>query len=300
MKITFDILRAVPKYLAKDRNGYALTKAIERAFQCVAKAAEDGLDIINDVEKMPEWRLDEVARETGVPYDYMARIDQKRAWIRNAIPMYQILGTKESIRQYLEGYFGEIEIQENWEYEGDPFHFRVTVGGEWTPETEAWAVAAIERTKPVRSVLDDFRIGCQCRIAIDAIGVVKDRFRFPSAGEIVAGEYPEENHRYIIDPTMQAAIRAIAERFEVVYEMAGEKPEINHLYTIDESMRAAIRAEEMVSAIGYPMVGETLAGEGPEVNRLFVPDNGGNAGDETEEIARTIYYPLCGDVICGQ
>jgi phage tail-like protein len=295
-----NLFQIFARFILNDKTGYAMCKALEAGYSIFLKKIEEGLDIVLDPDKMPEWRLDEAAWEYNIPYDYRADVERKREWVRRAIPMYRILGTREGIRQYLEGYFGEIEIQENWEYAGDPFHFRVTVGGEWTPETEAWAVAAIERTKPVRSVLDDFRIGCQCRIAIDAIGVVKDRFRFPSAGEIVAGEYPEENHRYIIDPTMQAAIRAIAERFEVVYEMAGDGPEINHLYTIDESMRAAIGAEEMVSAIGYPMVGETIAGEGPEVNRLFVPDSGGNAGDETEEIARTIYYPLCGDVICGQ
>ena len=158
MRITFDITRFIPKYLMADRNGKALARGIERAFQYVAEATENGLDIIQDVEKMPEWRLDEVARDYGIPYDYTANIDQKRTWIRYATKMYRVLGTREAVAQYLEGFFGAVEVQENWEYGGTPYHFRVFLYGVYTPEMDAWARKSIEMAKNTRSVLDDIGV----------------------------------------------------------------------------------------------------------------------------------------------
>ncbi len=261
MKITFDIERLVPKYIMQDRNGRALAKAIEAGMKYVAKKAEDGLDIITDPDKMPEWRLDEMAQEYGIPFDFTASISQKRQWIKNAIPMYRILGTKQAIKQYLDGYFGEVEVEESWEYSGDPFHFRVTVGGEWTPATEAWARKAIRQTKPVRSTLDDFRIGCNVRFAILATGEVKDRFRFPSAGEIWAGEYPWENIQWEIDNPPGQSIHVEDFDGRISWDMAGEKPEINHLLSLDNTPAEGNQTEEIVNTIYYPLCGEPICGE---------------------------------------
>ena len=261
MKITFDISQFLPRYLLNDKNGRALARAIEKAFQYVADKAEEGLDIIIDPDKMPEWRLDEVANEYGIPFDFSANLEQKRRWVKNALPMYRILGTKKSVLQYLEGYFEEIEIQESWEYDGDPFHFRVTVDGEWTPENEAWARKAIDRTKPVRCVLDGLRLGCRAGLAIVATGEIKDRFRFPSAGELWAGEYPTENIRWEIDETPKTALHAEDIEGRVAWDIAGEKPEINHLFAPDNTPMQGDEAEEIINSICYPLCGEPICGE---------------------------------------
>lgn len=261
MKITFDISQFLPRYMLNDRNGRAMARAIEKAFQYTAEKAEEGIDIIMNPDKMPEWRLDEVAHESGIPFDFTADIEQKREWVKQAIPMYRILGTKKSVVQYLEGYFGEIEVQESWEYDGDPFHFHVTVGGEWTPEKEAWARKAIEITKPVRSILDDFRPGTMAILALDVTGDVKYRFRYKSAGEIAAGEYPTENRLYILDETMKAAADVRDENGRVVWDFAGEKPEINHLFIPDDSGMEADAAEDVERRICYPICGDVISGE---------------------------------------
>lgn len=261
MKITFDISQFLPRYLLNDKNGRALARAIEKAFQYVADKAEEGLDIILDPDKMPEWRLDEVANEYGIPFDFSANIEQKRRWVKNALPMYRILGTKKSVLQYLEGYFEEIEIQESWEYDGDPFHFRVTVDGEWTPENEAWARKAIDRTKPVRCVLDGLRPGCRCVIGFSGEGAVAWRYRYPEAGELVAGEWPEENHLLTIDEGAEIGATGEGDGFVYTYPMAGEYPEINHLYMTDTGSGGMTGDEEIITPIYYPMCGEGYSGE---------------------------------------
>lgn len=258
---TFDIHWLFPKFILRDKNGYAMAKAIEAGLKYFLEKAQEGLDILQDVDKMPEWRLDEMAWELNCLYDISADIDVKREWIRNAVPLYSIWGTKKSVAEYLKGYFGEIEVQENWQYGGEPFHFRITVAGEWTPENEAWARRAVERAKNVRSVLDEMRIGCRASLAILATGDIKDRFRFPSAGEITAGEYPTENVLWEVDNTLRETIAAEAVEQRIVYEMAGEKPEINHLLQLDGTPLKAEEAEDVAYSIYYPLCGEPICGE---------------------------------------
>ena len=257
---SIDVADLFPRFLLNDKNGYAMAKAIEAGLNYFLEKCQDGLDCVLDVEKMPEWRLDELAWEYNCLYDYGADIEQKRAWIRDAMPMYRLYGTPQAVYKYLAGYFDGIELEENWQYGGDPFHFRVTADGEWTPENEAWARKAIAAAKNVRSVLDDLRAGCGCIIGIEAEGDIKERFRYPHAGEMWAGEYPTDNIIWRIDETPRTGIEAADEHGRVPYRMAGTYPEINHTLALD----------------GTPI-----------------------RGDEADETVYTIYYPHCGDDYCG-
>jgi len=169
VNITFNIERLVPRFLLADKNGYALAKAIERAFQLVAEGAQRGLDIIQDPLKMPEWRLDELAGELGCLYDYNGTVEQKRYWVMNATYLYTVYGTPQAIYNFLEGYFQTVQVEENWEYGGDPFHFRVTVsGGSYDSDKIAWAQKAIMAVKNVRSVLDTVLIDNSSEILVSA------------------------------------------------------------------------------------------------------------------------------------
>lgn len=257
----FDLTRIVPRFILNDKNGYAIAKAMEAALNFFLAKCQEGLDCLQDVDKMPEWRLDEMAWECGCLYDENAGIEQKREWIRNATPLYAIWGTKKSVAEYLKGYFGEIEVEENWQYGGEPFHFRVTAGGEWTPENEAWTRRAVERAKNVRSILDDLRIGGKALLAITATGEIKGRFRFPSAGELEAGEYPTENIQW----------------------------------EIDNAPGTVMAAEEIALRIAHQ-----IAGTYPDIARILEMDNTPNEGNETEEIIRSVYYPMCGEGPCGE
>ena len=255
--ITFDIKRLVPKYIYNDKNGYALSKAIERAFQYVADRVEEGLVILQDPDKMPEWRLDELAEDYNILYDYNADIEVKRNWIKNAIPYYRIYGTPEAIVQYLTGYFNEVELEEWFEYGADPFLFRLIVDGTWTPENEAWARKAIERAKNVRSVLDSLRIGSRCNIGIMAEGAVLARFAYPLTGaENWAGRWPQTNTLGIIDETGKASVDASGAAWPFPYPMTGTTPEINTLGIVGENDIEAAQADDTYAMILYKLCGQ--------------------------------------------
>ncbi|MBQ6960879.1 MAG: hypothetical protein IJP78_07890 [Clostridia bacterium] len=169
MDINFQIERLVPRFLLRDKNGYALAKAIERCFQMAAESAQHGIDIIQDPEKMPEWRLDELAGELGCLYDYNASIEKKRYWITNATYLYTVYGTPQAIYNFLEGYFQVVTVEENWEYNGDPFHFRVVVSNPtYDADKITWAQKAVSEVKNVRSVLDNVTIDSSAEIVVSA------------------------------------------------------------------------------------------------------------------------------------
>lgn len=164
--IQVDIRRLLPTFLLQDKNGYAMAKALEAGMQKYCEITSVGIDTVLDVDKMPEWRLDEMAWETSCLYDYAAGIEEKRAWIRNAARNYSQYGTKAAIVNYLSGLFEYVTVEENWEYGGSPFHFRVNVNVPPTEETERWAQSAIERVKNVRSVLDDIQLHVSATLEI--------------------------------------------------------------------------------------------------------------------------------------
>ncbi len=154
---TFDITKFVPRFILRDKNGYAVAKAIEAGLRAMNTVVLSGVKCLTDYETMPEWRLDEIAWETGCLYDYKADIDSKRQWIKNAIALYSIFGTPKAAKQFLGGYFGsDAKLEENWQYGGEPFHFRLRFTDTFLPENAAEAAATIENVKNVRSVLDAF------------------------------------------------------------------------------------------------------------------------------------------------
>ena len=152
--IDFDIRDIFPRFILEDKNGFAMAKAIEAGMKYFLERVQGGLDCIQDVEKMPEWRLDELAWEYNILYDYDADVEIKRSWIRNARDFYAKYGTAEGIVQYLRAAFDSASVEEWWQYGGDPYHFRVNTTGEWSVENDAWARKSIAAVKNVRSVLD--------------------------------------------------------------------------------------------------------------------------------------------------
>lgn len=152
----FDIRGLLPRFIWNDRNGHALAKALEAGMVRFLRVCQLGLDTWGNAEAMPEWRLDEMAWEYNIPYDYTAGIAIKREWVANAIAKSRLYGTPEGVIAYLGGYFEDAELEENWQYGGDPFHFRLSFRGGWTPESVAWATSALEAVKNVRSVVDSY------------------------------------------------------------------------------------------------------------------------------------------------
>lgn len=152
----FEIERHIPQFIRNDKNGYALAKAIEAAMQYCNDKLQEGLDCIAKTETMPEWRLDELAWEYCLDwYDYDATLAEKRQQIASAIETYRHLGTPGMVRSAVASIKGSASVEEWYDYDGDPFHFRVYANGESiSPESHKRLLDMIGKTKNLRSVLD--------------------------------------------------------------------------------------------------------------------------------------------------
>ena len=286
---TFDVGKFVPKFILADKNGYAIARAIQAAIDFTNAAVKTGVDLIANYETMPEWRLDELAWETNCLYDYGADLETKRQWIINAIPLYRLYGTPAAVYNYIGSYFDDIELEENWQYNGQPFHFRVMVDGEWTPENEAWARKAINTARNVRSVLDSLSIGSKCFIGITAECEVLGRFTYPMTGtQNWAGRWPQENISAVIDGSMEAGLDLQADDNHFPYVMAGTVPDTNTLGVMDEG-RAGLQGDADGHIFPY-----TMAGTVPQDNTLGAFDRTEIHAAQTEDTYATIPYKMCG------
>ena len=152
-----DISKWVPKFILWDKNGYALAKAIEAGLQMMNDAVKKGVDCIVDYDTMPEWRLDELAWETNFLYDYSADVEIKRRLLKNVFDIYRRLGTAAAVENALRAIFPGSDLQEWFEYGGEPYYFRLEIelpDSGITAEQQERALRSILFYKNVRSVLE--------------------------------------------------------------------------------------------------------------------------------------------------
>lgn len=280
-----------PAFLLRDRNGYALAKAIEAGLSYMERVIDKGLACVMDCDTMPEWRLDEMAWETNCLYDYNADVEKKRKWIKDALPQYRLYGTPEGIYRYVRGYFDDIILEEWWEYGGEPYHFRITVDGNWTPEDEAWARKAVGIVKNVRSVLDAFQIGIRGSLGMTAEGEILARFTYPMTSEgQKAGTWPETAKAVKVE-NADAAIETEDSPCRMPYTMTGTVPDVSTMGAVEDA-DAAIDSTAEAYEIHYPAAdGERKSGTYPE-NAQAVSLDGADVALESEAEANRTEYPM--------
>lgn len=189
--LTIDIRRWLPKFILGDKNGYAVAKAIEAGLQRMNDAVLQGFKLIADYDSMPEWRLDELAWEYDLLYDYSADIETKRAWVAGALPSYRLHGTPGGVVRYLNAVYDGVRVEEWFEYGGEPYHFRVKIADTYSEETLAWVRKSIEVAQNLRSVLDavifEGESADTTAYALAAAAAMEG-----SAGAVAIGEVPVE------------------------------------------------------------------------------------------------------------
>lgn len=152
-----EILRLAPRYLKQDRNGYALLMAIQAADDYMRGKIDEAMETLSDVDKMPEWRLDERAWEMNLQwYDYQADVETKRSQIRGARDYFDRLGTPYAVERAIADVWGEGKVEEWFEDSAEPYHFSVYTSNTGAlQENRKKFLALLDKVKNVRSVLDN-------------------------------------------------------------------------------------------------------------------------------------------------
>lgn len=298
--IDFAAHQLFPDFIFADKNGYAMARAIERALQIMCSTIQTGIDNLQNIDKMPEWRLDEMAWELGCLYDSNANIETKRRWIKDATPLYAALGTPQAVYNFLEGFFEQVELEENWQYAGEPFHFRVTVSGEWNDANESWMRRAIASAKNVRSVLDDIAVGSGTVITVHGEGNQLARFPYPMTDAQPTGIYPQENFTAKTADGIFVIATHDAHGNRFPYPLAGTKPQENTIGKTSQSNLVAQAAMDK-HVFPYPATSEEKpSGTRPNENTLGrIAD--AETSTQSDGKATAFSYSPCAEIdLCGE
>ena len=147
----------MPENLASQVETKAFAYAVGRQIEKLC-AYSDAARTYASIATMPEWLLDYMAVELRTPsYDENYSLKTKRALIQGSILFYTQMGTPAAVNRIIETIFETGYIEEWYEYDGDPHHFRAYVGdgGEVGPGELEEFRRVLSSVKRLSSWLDD-------------------------------------------------------------------------------------------------------------------------------------------------
>lgn len=257
---------ALPKTLAEQPWVQALAEASCRMRRRVMAYA-DRTRLFCDIDEASEEALDALAVELQTPLyknDYPLTV--KRQIVKNSMLYYIRSGTRGAVEEPLADIYQGAEVEEWFEYGGEPNYFRVAIDisrttvpvAEMTPaELESWLYSVKRASSALESLSYMIRhaitIGCKVEAFLQSP---------PECGTLECGTYPEASTLgWSAGAWLQIAGRADA--YLVSPPECGTVPEIS---TVGWSIDAAISQAGSVAeafVIEPPEAGTAEAGEKP-------------------------------------
>ena len=145
----------LPRFMQRDEANRAFAQAIDELVRDPAADAAT-LSVWGFVDQLSSEQLDELAWELSVDWwDGSATLEQKRATIKTARQIKNHRGTVYAVKQVVKNAWDAGEVQEWYEYGGEPKHFRVIANTTY-PGLEAVNAfrAQIALAKPASAILD--------------------------------------------------------------------------------------------------------------------------------------------------
>jgi len=170
---SIDFTRALPPPLQEDPKILALSKVIAAELQKTTREIKKNI-IYARIDELDEHLLDILAYDLHIDwYDYNYSIDVKRAVIKNSVRIHRKLGTKYAVEAALNDVFPGTKVEEWFEYEGDPYLFRVIIGattGGVSADKQAAVLERIRFYKNLRSHLEaiKYKIEKEAKVTVGA------------------------------------------------------------------------------------------------------------------------------------
>lgn len=257
---------ALPKTLAEQPWVQALAEA-SRKMRRRVMAYADRTRLFCDIDEASEEALDALAVELQTPLyknDYPLTV--KRQIVKNSMLYYIRSGTRGAVEELLADIYQGAEVEEWFEYGGEPNYFCVAIDisrttvpvAEMTPaELESWLYSVKRASSALESLSYMIRhaitIGCKVEAFLQSP---------PECGTLECGTYPEASTLgWSAGAWLQIAGRADA--YLVSPPECGTVPEIS---TVGWSIDAAISQAGSVAeafVIEPPEAGTAEAGEKP-------------------------------------
>ena len=258
-----DLTRALPPTLKNDEDMLALARVIGAELQETGRLIRQNI-IYPRIDELPENVLDILAYDLHVDwYDFDYPIEAKRSIIKDSVKVHKRLGTVYATLTALRSVYPNSEIEEWFDYGGEPFLFRVVID-----VTKAKAPAeyfqikrAIDAYKRLTAHMESLIY--QCRIDIEI--AIETRWWWLSShrtGKALCGTYPQRNTRGALGSAV-IAVQPEAGGFGFSSTPAGTAPQRS---TVAALRTGQIEAHSSAEGFGYTVTpaGPEKAGTGPQ------------------------------------
>lgn len=159
MKISdLDFIRLLPVFMRDDEAAIALSKAVNELIGIPSRRIPT-IRTWDEIDNLTEAECDEMAWELDVDwYDQSYSLQVKRNLIKNALNVKRIAGTKEAVLNVLKGILGNAQVEEWFQYNGTPYHFKVRTDAVLDEDMATYFWEIIKKIKNVRSHIEVLEI----------------------------------------------------------------------------------------------------------------------------------------------
>ena len=152
----YGLLDIVPESLLEDKHIRKITEVIDAALKDIyPETAYPAL--ISRIDELDSDTIDSLAWQWHVDfYDEDLSLEVRRELVKKSIDYHRHMGTNYAVDGVIKTCFQNAEIQENWEYGGNPYCFKVITIHAGIPDEDELGriVQAINSVKNTRSSLD--------------------------------------------------------------------------------------------------------------------------------------------------
>ena len=253
----------LPEALKQDPKTRAIAEAVTREALTVSGEIENVL-IYSRIDELPEALIDIMAYDMHVDwYDYSFPLKVKRDILKGSVKVHKKMGTKYAVEKALGALYPQSEVEEWYQYEGEPHHFHIVCDVTENRVTASFQeiVKAVMMYKRLSSHLDEVVYQASVGIRIETH---TDFFLYknPATGSLLAGTYPQRIRRGVQAGSV-IVVGTDAAGFIFLPTQAGTYPYRN---TIFRHADAQIDAETASRAYRYrnTPAGRINAGEEPQ------------------------------------
>ena len=153
------ITDGLPPIIAEETWAQAMAKAVRSEMRKILEYAKVAR-LYAAIDQEPDNVIDLMAKDLQVQeYSQDYNLDNKRALVKIALQRWSKAGTKSAVQELCTKIFGDAGVVEWYEYEGDPFYFRVTCNSVTTTEEDVVHFRrAVESIKRLSAWLENIEL----------------------------------------------------------------------------------------------------------------------------------------------
>lgn len=253
----------LPGALKQDPKIRAIAEAVTKEALTVSGEIENVL-IYSRIDELPEALIDILAYDMHVDwYDYSFPLKVKRDILKSSVKVHKKMGTKYAVEKALGALYPQSEVEEWYQYEGEPHHFHIVCDVTENRVTASFQeiINAVMMYKRLSSHLDEVVYQASVGIRVETH---TDFFLYknPATGSLLAGTYPQRIRRGVQAGSV-IVVGTDAAGFIFLPTQAGTYPYRN---TIFRHTDAQIDTETASNAFRHrnTPAGQINAGEEPQ------------------------------------